>query len=347
MSGATLSYRQGTLDLGDGRAVDFGRALGRGSMATVYEGLLRSGYGVARPVAVKLFSAVASEEAEQILLSIARTVRRVALVDHPNVARVYECGAWQRQPYVIGELVAGVPLAELCGAYAASDRRLPLDLALFIACEVAEALSGARLARAPDGTQLGVLHHSLSPREVLLSFRGEVKVTDFEMSNARGASSSIRDLGAVRELVTAMSPEVAQGAPGDARSDVFSFGVLLRELLIGPRFPHTLTNAEAACLAREGYMEPITFQPQLPEGLVSILDRALAVEPSRRFASASLLAAELRREAFALGVGDGRYFLRRELERRWPHTEETTAEHARPEGARGHGGQVVRLPRRR
>ena len=338
------------VELGGGRRVVLLDVLGRGAFATVYRGLLCSDNGLRRPVAVKVFSAVSSDEAEQVLSLVTRTACRLAWVDHPNVVRVYECGDERGQPYVIEELVSGVTLAALQEAYAKKQRRMPLDLALFIAAEVAEGLAGARLARDQDGVQLGMIHHALSAREVLLSWRGEVKVSDFETSTARAATSSVRSLRGMASRASTMAPEVAQGCPADARSDVFAFGVLLRELLIGPRFPAGLGSGDAIRLAREGYVQPMTFQPHLPPGLESVMTRALAVDPEARYPNACALAFDLRRVVLSMGVGDGRYFLQKALEREWAqHAEEITTQtfFARPDDT-GHAvaGDVVPFDRR-
>lgn len=319
------------IELGDDRRLELSEVLGRGTLATVYRALLCSRAGIRLRVAVKLFSAVSSEEGEQVLALLIRTARRVACFEHPNVVRVYDCGIWRGRPFLVLELVEGVTLSALQEAYSAKQRRPPLDVALFVACEVAEALAGARVARDRDGVQLGMVHHGLSAREVLLSWRGEVKVTDFETSTIRAATSSVRSLHGLATRAAAMAPEVAQGIRADARSDVFSFGVLLRELFIGPRFPAGLTNGEAIGLAREGYVQPLTFQPHLPVRLVRIITRALEVEPEARYPNACAMASELRRVALAMGVGDGRYFLRSALQREWSeHCEEITSEKSYP-----------------
>ena len=312
------------VELACGRRVDLLDVLGKGASATVYRGLLSSQSGVKRAVAFKLFSTVSSDEAEQVFALLTQTARRVACIDHPNVARLYDCGAWRGQPYLMSELVPGVTLAKLQEAYALRQRRVPLDLGLFVASEVAEGLAGARLTRDHDGAQLAMIHNGLSAREVLLSWRGEVKITDFEVSTTRAATSSVRSLRGLASRATTMPPEVAHGAAADARSDVFSFGVLLRELLVGPRFPASVSNAEAVRLAREGYVHPLTFKPHLPPGLESVLLRCLEVDPAARYPNACAMAYDLRRVVLGMGVGDGRYFLRKALERDLS-TEEITA----------------------
>jgi eukaryotic-like serine/threonine-protein kinase len=338
------------VQLGGGRHLRLLDVLGKGGFATVFRGVLATADGVERSVAVKLFSAVSSDEAEHVCASLARTARRSACVEHPNVVRVYECGESRGQAFVISELVSGVSLSALQEAYVSRQRRMPLDLALFISAEVAEGLAGARVTRDHDGVQLGLVHHALSTREVLLSWHGEVKVSDFELSVTRAATSSVRSLRGVARRSASMAPEVAQGCSGDARSDVFSFGVMLRELLVGPRFPPSLTNSEAISLAREGYVQPMTFQPHLPAGIENVMTRALEVEPDARYPNACALALDLRRVVLAMGVGDGRYFLRKALEREWSqYAEEITTPRsvtAVADGYEPYDGEVVPIRRR-
>ena len=154
--------------------------LGKGSSSVIHRGLLEARSGVRRLVAVKLFGAVASDEADAVLAIVERTATRAACVRHPNVVEVHDYGQWRNQPFFVTELVDGVSLQTLLERYAEKSRRIPLDLALFIGTEMAEALSGARTARDHDGLQLGMLHLGLGPRKVLLGWRGEVKISDFE-----------------------------------------------------------------------------------------------------------------------------------------------------------------------
>jgi serine/threonine-protein kinase len=315
------------VELGGGRRVRSLDVLGKGSSSVVHRALLESPNGLRRLVALKLLDSVASDEAEQVHERVAQVASRSAAVRHPNVVDIYDFGQHGTQPFFVTELVEGVSLHTLLARYAEKERRLPLDLALFIGCEIAEALSGARTAKDARGMQVGLLHLGLGPRKVLLGWRGEVKVTDFEASMARGASSGVRTLRAVGHRTATMAPEVAQGARGDSRSDVFSLGIVLRELLVGPRFGPGVSNTEAARLAREGFVQPIAFQPHLPETLVRIMLRALRLEPAERYPNASAMSFELRRAALALGVGDGRMFLRRALDREWGNdASEATAE---------------------
>lgn len=291
-----------------------GEPIGRGTCAFVHRGILVSESGLRRNVALKLFSPGGDEDVASFAF-FADHAQRLAQVHHPNVVALYEAGVHQGAPFLVTELVTGVSLTELASRFSERRARLPLDVALFIACEIGSALEGARTARGFDGVALGILHLGLAPSDVLLSWRGEVKVTDFELSNAKPVSSAIRSLRDLSGRIQFMPPEIASGDAGDARSDVFSLGVVLRELLVGPRFPRGLNSSEASRLAREGYVHPVCFRPDLAPELTTVLQRALEIDPDERYAHAGALTYELRRIALAMGVGDGRWFLRRLLQR--------------------------------
>jgi serine/threonine protein kinase len=304
------------IPLGAGRCVRIGGQVGRGSMATVYRGVIEGPFAMARTVAVKVFDVTASDEHEAVLSALALAARRSACAIHPNILRVEDFGLLgPAQPYVLEELVEGRSLARFAAHAARHHERFPLDLALFIGAEVAEALAGARLACAPDGVRLGLNHGQLSPFDVLLSWHGEVKVSDFGVAAAARAASSVHNMRSLARRVRALAPEVARGQPGDARSDVFSLGVMLREMMVGPRFPRVVSDDEALVWARDGVVHQSLFEPQLPPALQAIVARAVERDPAHRYPHAGAMGYELRRVALAMGVGDGRTFLRTALSR--------------------------------
>lgn len=301
-------------DLEDGRRLALRAPIGSGSSSTVYRGAIESAYGLRRNVAAKVFGVVSTDDSDTVFDAIANAAQAGALVQHPNVVQTFDYLVYRGQPVLLLELVEGVNLGVFMERYAERRRRMPLDLAVFIALEVAEALSGARGARGGGGMQLGLMHLGLTPREILLSWRGEVKVEGFGLDLVRAGSSSVRSLRGVAGRAGMMAPEVACGLPADSRADVFALGVLLRELLVGPRFPKGISNAESIRLARDGYLQSITFAPELPTGLLQTMTRAMAVEPDARYPNASAMVVDLRRNALSLGVGDSRFFLRRALD---------------------------------
>ncbi len=273
---------------------------------------------MSRPVAVKLFDDVPSDEYEPLLSTLARVASGAAWLQHPNIVAPFDCGACDGRPFVLTEMVHGVALRSLFDRMAEWGGRLHFDLALFIGCEVAEALTGALVAVGDRGEGLRIIHGELSAREVMLSWAGEVKVTDFGMYRVRCARSGVRSLRDVASRLDALAPEVALGDPPTARSDVFSLGMVLREMFVGPRFTRRVSSAEALQRLRQGLADTPVFRRRLPPALDELLLKATAVDPVERFGSARTLAVELRRIAFLHGVGDGRPFLRRTLEREFP-----------------------------
>lgn len=303
------------LDLGGGRTIELRGILGRGQGTVVYDGVLTAPHGLSRRVAVKTFPTPGSDDAESVVEALGRAVRRAACVDHPNVVQTFELGFHFAQPFIVMERVEGITLRALLDRVAANGRRLPLDVALHVAVEIGAALDGARTARDMRGVQLNLCHHALNACDVLLSWRGEVKVTDFGHSWARAASSSVRSLRSVVNRADSMSPEVARGGVGDAQSDVFSLGLVLRELVVGPRFPKGTPHDQVLRLARDGFIHESCLAPRLPEGVSNILHRALQLEPEDRYTTVSGMAWDLRRVALTMGAAESRESLRRTMAR--------------------------------
>ena len=283
LNGHDAFRKSEVVDLGGGRKIELAEVLGRGEGSVVYAGVLSSAFGVRRRVAVKMFPSLSSDDAEVVAEALAVAAAKGACVEHPNVVRTYEFGFFYGQPHVVMERVDGVSLRTFLEHAVSGGRRVPLDLALYVGAEIAAALDGARTARGTDGVHLGLNHLALSASEVLLSWRGEVKVADFGYSSARAASSTVRSLRSVAKRVDTMSPEVARGRKGDARSDVFSLGLLVRELLVGPRFPRGMAHDEILSLARDGHILGRCIEPDLPGDLANILHRALQVDPDAKW----------------------------------------------------------------
>ncbi len=322
---------QTTIGLAGRRKLTLGAVLGRGTEATVYRGVLEGEHFVRRSVAVKVFDNATPHDQDAATSALARAAQRGACIRHPNVVDTYDFVILEnRQPTLITELVEGTTLGTTIDRFARSGRRVPLDLSLFVATEIAEALHGARTAQTPEAVQIGAAHLDLAAHQVMLSWNGEVKVTDFGVGHAARFGSGMRSIRAIACRAATMSPEIAHGRPGDTRSDVFSLGVILREMLIGPRFATTLSDAKALEHARDGYVPETFLELQLPKDVRNILRRALETDPAARFPHATAMAYELRRVALSMGVGDGRMFLRSALEAE--HALELAAK-ARAEGS--------------
>jgi serine/threonine-protein kinase len=293
------------LTLADGRTVALVEPIGRGTCGSVYRGVIESNWGVERPVAVKLFETPPEVEHGEVMRRLGRIARRSAAVRHSAVVQLFELDRTDTSdghvlPFIVTELVDGESLASLVDGWRARSGRVPTDFAVVVALRVAEALGAALFADCPDGSIAGLVHGDLSPRQVLVSNDGEVKVCDFGQSALRDMVSNVRS----RTRLAYTAPEVACGAPTDPRSDVFSLGVMMHELLLGPRFVRGTEFGEAVQMVRDGRFHLNVMEPNIPRGLRDVIERALDRTPTTRHSHARSLAFELRREMFKLGLCD-------------------------------------------
>jgi serine/threonine-protein kinase len=209
-----------------------------------------------------------------------------ARLSHPGIVRILDVGRVGQGWYLAMEYVPGADLAALLTRLRAAGRRLPVPVSAWIAAEVARALAHAHALRDPGGRLLGVAHGDISPQNVLVSFAGEVKLIDFGLAGAEGAPG-----GALRGKLGYMSAEQAEGRPPDRRSDLFSLGVVLHEMLAGERLFHGGSPLETLERVRRAPVPPPSAaNPEVAPGLDAVVLRALAREPAARPAGAAELA---------------------------------------------------------
>lgn len=258
------------------------RRLGRGGMAEVY---LASDQMLDRPVAVKvLFPALATDPG--FVERFRREAQRAAALNHPNIVSVYDWGEANGTYFIVMEYVEGDSLAELIQA----EGRLHPDRAAEIASDMAAALGFAHRG--------GVIHRDVKPGNVLISPEGAVKVADFGIARAISDSSdqNLTKTGSVMGTATYFSPEQARGAAVDPRSDVYSLGCVLYEMITGhPPFSGENAVAIAYKHVQETPVPPRQIDPALPDTLEAIILKCLAKNPANRYPSAQDMRADLRR----------------------------------------------------
>ena len=222
-------------------------------------------------------------------------------LSHANIVQVFDLGLTgaggegARAPagdayFMAMEYVHGFDLATLLARCRREQVLLPIDLCVYIAAEVAKGLDHAHRRRDEQLRPLGIVHRDVSPQNVLLSLEGEVKVTDFGIAKARSTLHGAADETRTRQLhgkFGYMSPEQARGDAVDARSDLFSLGVILYECAAGVNPFSAPTAIET--LRRVGACEypPLELlRPDAPPEFVALVKTALEREPSRRYADA-------------------------------------------------------------
>lgn len=218
-------------------------------------------------------------------------------LSHANIVQVFDLGRAADEEhsadayFMAMEYVQGLDLASLLAGCRRQQQALPIDLCLFIAGEVAKGLDHAHRRRDEQLRPLGIVHRDVSPQNVLVSFEGEVKVTDFGIAKARG----VLDAGDVEDTQTRrlhgkfgyMSPEQARGDEVDARSDIFSLGVVLYECIAGVNPFAAPTAIETLRRVQACEIPPVEIlRPDVGPELVTLLGQALAKEPEKRFADA-------------------------------------------------------------
>lgn len=280
------------------------RLVATGSTCEIYEARRVGPHGFARRVAVK-----------RVLPQLASDVRFVrmfcdearvhASLDHPNLVAVVDFGEEGRELYMAMEYVDGTSLSELMGLPRRRNR-IPLGPALRITREVLCGLAHVHSARDANGAPLGLVHRDVAPGNVLLGSSGEVKLTDFGI--VRSAAAETRTLpGELRGKLGYVSPEQAMGARVDARSDLFSVGVILAEMLMGEPLFAGRTELEVLTQLHAGDLRGLeTHGRHLPDAVHACLRRFLAQRPIERVADAREAIHEIDRLATALNAFVGR-----------------------------------------
>ena len=265
--------------------------IGVGGMAELYLARLTS--GDERPlVALKRLSPHFSGDPAFVDMFLDEA-RLTARLRHRNIVRVYGVGSAIEGLFFTMEFVHGVDVRTLLETCTERGMRVPLAQALAIVVQVANALQFAHDERDSDGTPLHIVHRDVSPSNVVVSFDGMAKLIDFGVAKANGRFARTRS-GVVKGKVPYMSPEQCRGEEIDRRSDVFALGILLFELSTGKR-PYKAANEMVALrmIADRDAPSPADAAPGYPEELETIVMRALARDPDRRYQSARELADDL------------------------------------------------------
>ena len=270
----TDAYEEGQLIDGRYRVL---RKIGAGGMADVY---LARDETLGRQVAVKVLLPRFADD-RQFVERFRREAQAAAGLNHPNIVNIYDRGQVGSTYYIVMEYLRGETLKDFVRRHG----RLAARDAIGIALELLAALQYAH--------EHNVVHRDIKSQNIMLDEHGRARVTDFGI--ARAGDSSMTEVGSVLGTAQYLSPEQAKGQPADERSDLYSVGVVLYEMLTG-RVPFKGDTAVSVALKHVNELppEPIALAADLPPSLNRVVLKALAKNPDRRYNSAAQFASDLR-----------------------------------------------------
>ncbi len=261
------------------------RKIGAGGMANVY---LAEDQELGRRVAIKILNDRHAND-DQFVERFRREAKNAAALSHPNIVSIYDRGEAEGTYYIAMEYLDGRSLKELIVGRGPA----PVNVAIDYARQILAALRFAH--------RHGIVHRDIKPHNALVDGDGRVKVTDFGI--ARAGASQMTEAGSIVGTAQYLSPEQARGTNVDQRSDLYSLGVVLYELLTGTLPFNGDTPVEIAMKHLSQPPEPPSSRrPEIPRALDQIVGRALAKDPAARYQSAEEMDADLERAARGAGV---------------------------------------------
>ncbi|HSS45774.1 MAG TPA: protein kinase, partial [Thermoanaerobaculia bacterium] len=298
-----------------------------GGMAELYKARRSGVEGFQKIVAIKKILPHLADN-EEFITMFADEAKLAAQLNHPNIVHIFDLGKIEAGGYFIAmEFVEGRELQAILQSAREFGAPLPAPLAVHIAAKVASALDYAHRRRDADGRDLNIVHRDVSPPNILISYEGDIKLCDFGIAKAASKASQTQS-GALKGKVQYMSPEQAWGQSIDSRSDLFSLGAVLFEMLTeqklfrGDTDLGVLENVRAAQV-----VAPSTINPEVPKSLDAIVLKALARDAHDRYASASDMLRDLEAVLYAYTPAPGSADLAIYLHRL--QAEETAAQEVR------------------
>jgi serine/threonine protein kinase len=270
------------------------RQIAVGGMAEIHLAKTRGIAGFEKYVALKMIHPNFAQD-EQFIEMLIDEAKIAVQLQHVNIAQTFDLGRVGETYYITMEFVDGADLYKILRRGSEQDLDIPLDICAFVAKEMATGLDYAHRKRGVGGEPLGIVHRDVSPQNVLVSHAGEVKLVDFGIAKA---TMKVRQtaVGVIKGKYYYMSPEQAWGDRLDHRSDIFSTGIVLYEMLTGQMLYLEEDLHKLLEMVRRAAIEPPSrLRKGIPPQLERIVMHALAKKPEDRYQSSGDLAADLER----------------------------------------------------
>jgi len=274
--------------------------IGDGGMAEIFLAKMQGYSGFEKLIALKRIHPRYSQN-QTFAKMLIHEAKLAAALNHFNVVQVHDLGEIDGQVFIAMEYVKGRDLAGVLSNTYRRKEKLPLNLALCIATEFMTGLDYAHRMRSPDGSPLGVIHRDISPQNLLISYEGEVKVTDFGIARVLSEKDGFQLPGNLHGKFGYMSPEQVKGQEIDQRSDIFSAGVVLWEMLTGQRlFRGKDHKATIKMIVSHAIPLPSSKNSEVPPSVDRVVLKALARDRNERYQTTGALLGALSRVADSL-----------------------------------------------
>jgi serine/threonine protein kinase len=268
------------------------RKIAEGGMGIVYEATQRGAGNFRKIVAVKLIREEYSTIPE-FQKNFIGEARLVADLIHTNIVQTYHLGQVGGQYFMVMEFVRGIHLENLLDRHRALKKPIPVDLAAFIISRVARGLAYAHTKRDSEGRHLNIVHRDIGPKNVLLAYEGDVKLTDFGIAKALDLMYN-EEGKVIAGKDEYLSPEQASYAVTDARADLFPLGIVLTELLLGRNIFRSADRLESRRnILTHQITRFSTLRPEIDTRLEAIIQKALQRDRDKRYQSAGEMLTDL------------------------------------------------------
>jgi serine/threonine protein kinase/Tfp pilus assembly protein PilF len=254
-----------------------------GGMAELYRAKITGSLGFERLIAIKKILPHLTAE-QDFVNSFIDEAKLAALLHHQNIVQIFDFGNIEDFYFIAMEFLFGKDLSHIRDKSKGKGLPLNLEHALYITSRICEGLDFAHHMKDVQGNPLNIIHRDISPPNILITYSGDVKIVDFGIAKA-ASRSNITKVGMIKGKVFYMSPEQAEGKAIDHRSDIFSTGILLYEMITNKRMFEG-EALEVISRVREAQFEPLErVVGDLPPRVYDILHRSLAKDPDQRYQS--------------------------------------------------------------
>lgn len=282
--------------MSDFKPVQFGKyilleKIATGGMSELYMGKITGAKGFEKLVAIKKILPHLTSE-ETLVSSFIDEAKLAAFLQHQNIVQIYDFGIMEDTYFITMEYLVGKDIRFVIEKSKQTNHHLSVENALHITTRICDGLYYAHNLKNFQGEPQNIIHRDIGPQNIFITYDGQVKIIDFGIAKAASQSTTTQK-GFIKGKVAYMSPEQAQGKTIDHRSDIYSIGIILYELVTLKRMFVGDTYQIYAKACKAEFEPPENINKNLPSDLYAILNKSLAKEPEQRYQSADEMASDL------------------------------------------------------